>query len=175
MPLAYGGEREPAKQLHLGRIDVSVPRDHHSGNVERPSIWTFWREDPDKHFVIVKAAEQGYDEFYTQVREVVGHSSRKEAFVFVHGFNVTFESAVYRTAQIAYDLGFDGAPILYSWPSVGEADRLSSRRQQFRMDHRSPPLVSGRRRCQVWGELHSRHRAQPRELAADECLEKHRH
>src|SRR4051812_39244271 len=39
-PLAYGGEREPAKQLHLGRIDVSVPRDHHSGNVERPSIWT---------------------------------------------------------------------------------------------------------------------------------------
>jgi esterase/lipase superfamily enzyme len=118
-PLAYGGEREPAKQLHLGRIDVSVPRDHHSGNVERPSIWTFWREDPDKHFVIVKATEQGYDQFYTQVREVVAHSTRKEAFVFVHGFNVTFESAVYRTAQIAYDLAFDGAPILYSWPSVG--------------------------------------------------------
>jgi esterase/lipase superfamily enzyme len=39
--------------------------------------------------------------------------------VFVHGFNVTFESAVYRTAQIAYDLAFDGAPILYSWPSLG--------------------------------------------------------
>ena len=120
-PLGYGGEREPAKQLHLGRIDVSVPRDHHSGNVERPSIWTFWREDPDKHFVIVKATEQGYDQFYTQVRDVVGHSTRKEAFVFVHGFNVTFESAVYRTAQIAYDLAFDGAPILYSWPSVGTA------------------------------------------------------
>jgi len=120
-PLAYGGEREPAKRLHLGRIDVSVPRDHHSGNVERPTIWTFWREDPDKHFVIVKATEQGYDQFYAQVREVVGHSTRKEAFVFVHGFNVTFESAVYRTAQIAYDLAFDGAPILYSWPSVGAA------------------------------------------------------
>jgi Uncharacterized protein conserved in bacteria len=56
-PLSYGGEREPAKQLHLGRIDVSVPRDHQPGQVERPTIWTLYREDPTKHFVIVKAAE----------------------------------------------------------------------------------------------------------------------
>jgi esterase/lipase superfamily enzyme len=120
-PLAYGGEREPSRQLHLGRIDVSVPRDHQMGQLERPTVWTFWREDPSKHFIIVKAQEQPYAEFYRDVAAVVGRSRRKEAFVFVHGFNVTFESAVYRTAQIAYDLGFDGAPILYSWPSVGNA------------------------------------------------------
>lgn len=120
-PLSYGGDREPTKQLHLGRIDVSVPRDHKEGQVERPSIWTFWREDPNKHFIIVRGTEQAYDEFYAQIRGVVEKSSRKEAFVFVHGFNVSFESAVYRTAQIAYDLGFDGAPILYSWPSLGTA------------------------------------------------------
>lgn len=41
---------------------------------------------------------------------------KKEAFVFVHGFNVSFENAVRRTAQIAYDLNFDGAPFLFSWP-----------------------------------------------------------
>jgi esterase/lipase superfamily enzyme len=49
------------------------------------------------------------------------------AFVFVHGFNVTFEGALYRTAQIAYDLGktVDGAhvqfglPFAFSWPSKG--------------------------------------------------------
>jgi esterase/lipase superfamily enzyme len=117
-PLSYGGEREPTKQLHLGRIDVSIPRDHQAGQVERPTIWTLYREDPDKHFVIIKATEQPYDEFYRQLREIVAASVRKEAFVFVHGYNVAFEAAVYRTAQIAYDLGFDGAPILYSWPSV---------------------------------------------------------
>jgi esterase/lipase superfamily enzyme len=105
--------------LHLGRIDVSVPRDHERGQVERPTMWTFWREDPTKHFILVKAREQGYDEFYADVAGVVAKSRRKEAFVFVHGFNVTFEAAVYRTAQMAYDLGFDGAPILYSWPSLG--------------------------------------------------------
>jgi esterase/lipase superfamily enzyme len=119
-PLSYGGERDQARQLHLGRIDVSVPRDHQRGQVERPTIWTLWREDPNKHFVIVNAAEQPYDEFYRQLRDVVGKSQRKEAFVFVHGYNVAFESAVYRTGQIAYDLGFDGAPILYSWPSLGD-------------------------------------------------------
>lgn len=119
-PLAYSGDREASRQLHLGRIDVSVPRDHQMGQLERPDVWTFWREDPGRHFVIVKAAEQTYDAFYHDVASVVGRSRRKEAFVFVHGFNVSFESAVYRTAQIAYDMQFDGAPILYSWPSLAK-------------------------------------------------------
>jgi esterase/lipase superfamily enzyme len=39
--------------------------------------------------------------------------------VFVHGYNVTFENAARRTAQMAYDLAFEGAAILYSWPSKG--------------------------------------------------------
>lgn len=120
-PLAYGGRREEANRLHLGRIDVSVPRDHQMGQLERPTVWTFWREDPAKHFIIVKANEQTYGDFYRDVADTVGRSRRKEAFVFVHGFNVSFESAVYRTAQVAYDLNFDGAPILYSWPSVATA------------------------------------------------------
>ena len=31
------------------------------------------------------------------------------------------EDAAPATAQISYDLGFDGAPVLYSWPSQGSA------------------------------------------------------
>jgi esterase/lipase superfamily enzyme len=37
--------------------------------------------------------------------------------VFVHGYNVSFEEAARRTAQIHYDLQFKGVPIFYSWPS----------------------------------------------------------
>jgi esterase/lipase superfamily enzyme len=33
---------------------------------------------------------------------------------------VSFVEAARRTAQMAYDLGFDGAPVFYSWPSRGE-------------------------------------------------------
>jgi esterase/lipase superfamily enzyme len=136
-PLSYGADRESTKQLHLGRIDVSVPRDHQPGQVERPAIWTLWREDPNKHFVIVKATEQRYEDFYQQLREVVGKSERKEAFVFVHGYNVAFDAAVYRTAQIAYDLGFDGAPILYSWPSVADPAKyfVDANNSEWTIDH----------------------------------------
>ena len=47
VPLVYGTAREPSKQLHLGRIDVSlVPRDHQMGQLERPTIWTFGERTP---------------------------------------------------------------------------------------------------------------------------------
>lgn len=118
--LSYTAARNVSEELALGRFDVSIPRDAHQvGIAERPSVWTLWREDPNKHFVIVRRQEKSYEQFYREVSSVVAGSKRKEAFVFVHGFNVPFEDAVYRTAQMAYDLAFDGAPILYSWPSIG--------------------------------------------------------
>ncbi len=55
--------------------------------------------------------------FYKDVAARVRASPGKNAFIFVHGYNVTFADAARRTAQMAYDLGFDGAPVFYSWPS----------------------------------------------------------
>ncbi len=48
----------------------------------------------------------------------------REALVFVHGFSVSFEDAARRTAQLAYDLKFAGAPIFFSWPSRGQLSPL---------------------------------------------------
>jgi esterase/lipase superfamily enzyme len=45
---------------------------------------------------------------------------RNEALVFVHGYNVAFEDAARRTAQLVHDLGYQGVPAFYSWPSVGK-------------------------------------------------------
>jgi esterase/lipase superfamily enzyme len=118
-PVSYGSGRNAAGQLQLGTTTVRIPRDHRIGVVERPTIWTLWREDADRHFVIEGIRELSRDVFYAQMRATIARSTGRQAFVFVHGFNVTFESAVYRTAQMAYDLSFDGAPILYSWPSEG--------------------------------------------------------
>jgi esterase/lipase superfamily enzyme len=120
VPLAYGAGRHPAEKLWLGRFDVSIPRQaHETGRIERPTVWSFWREDPDKHLVIVQRLEHTYDGFYDDVSQLVAKSSLKQAFVFIHGYNVEFDDAVYRTAQMAYDLDFDGAAMLYSWPSEG--------------------------------------------------------
>ncbi len=44
-------------------------------------------------------------------------------FAPVHGFNVSFESALYRAAQIKFDLDFPGPVFTYSWPSDGNPQR----------------------------------------------------
>ena len=61
------------------------------------------------------------EDFLRLVRERLGGSQRYKdhAIVFVHGYNTSFDHAVYRTAQISYDLKFDGAAFVYSWPSGG--------------------------------------------------------
>jgi esterase/lipase superfamily enzyme len=117
--VSYGTARNPDGTLVLGRFDVSLPRDdrHEIGKIERPDFYTLWSIDPERHFLIVERRQNSYESFYAQIADLVRKSAQKEAFVFIHGFNVTFDDAVYRTAQIAYDLHFDGAPIVYSWPS----------------------------------------------------------
>jgi esterase/lipase superfamily enzyme len=119
-PLDYAGRREASGTLQFGEVDVHIPREHRLGHIERPTIWTLWHERQDKDFVITRAIERSAAEFYTNLSATIAASAGKQAFVFVHGFNVTFRDAVYRTAQLAYDLEFDGAPILYTWPSTAD-------------------------------------------------------
>ena len=58
-------------------------------------------------------------EFYGRLREKMWNAGANETFVFVHGFNNDFESAAQRTAELWYDLGFEGPPIMFSWASRG--------------------------------------------------------
>jgi esterase/lipase superfamily enzyme len=90
------------------------------GELERP--WEFiWIEEEDfeEHVVLLKTTIEDKDVFFTSVRQRIIDSTRNDAFIFVHCYNVTFPEAARRTAQMAYDLGFAGAPVFYSWPSAG--------------------------------------------------------
>jgi esterase/lipase superfamily enzyme/nucleoid DNA-binding protein len=120
--LRFGSRRNASGMLSLGTCDVSIPHTHKVGNIERPpSILRIeFRENPDKHFVIQDVTKKTADEFYAELSLCVQKYARKEVLVFIHGFKVSFDDAVYRTAQISYDLDFKGAPILYSWPSNGK-------------------------------------------------------
>jgi esterase/lipase superfamily enzyme len=106
--------------IEYGTCEVSIPPDHRVGQVETPSLLRFeFHEDPEKHVVVQRTVRLPEDEFFADLHGVVQKSAEKQAFVFVHGYNVAFDGAVRRTAQIAFDLEFDGAPICYSWPSQG--------------------------------------------------------
>ncbi|NLX97997.1 MAG: alpha/beta hydrolase [Rhodopirellula sp.] len=113
----YGNARGT---MEMGVCEVSIPKRHEVGQVERPSILRLeFDEDPTKHVVLREVVPETEESFYARLANRLEESPRREAFVFVHGFNVTFEAAARRTAQLAYDLQFEGAPIFFSWPSQG--------------------------------------------------------
>lgn len=53
------------------------------------------------------------------LRNAFKQSEKKEALVFIHGYNVTFAEAARRTGQIAWDIPFEGIAGFFSWPSSG--------------------------------------------------------
>ncbi len=108
--------------LDLGIAMVSIPGGdrHVIGQLEEPSIMRFeWNEDPAKHVVLLEVKEHSKEHYFELMKARIASSAAKKAFIFVHGYNVSFEDAARRTAQMAYDLNFKGAPIFYSWPSKG--------------------------------------------------------
>jgi esterase/lipase superfamily enzyme len=115
--VGYGNARG---DVQYGTCDVSIPNYHQVGKVERPSILRLsFREDPRKHVVLLDVEPEPAEAFYDGLKAKIAGSHNQEALVFVHGYNVTFEAAARRTAQLAYDLKFDGAAIFFSWPSQG--------------------------------------------------------
>ena len=46
------------------------------------------------------------DGFISALRKQIQQAPSKDVFIFVHGFNSTFEDAARRCAQLAYDLDF---------------------------------------------------------------------
>jgi esterase/lipase superfamily enzyme len=76
-------------------------------------------EDLAKDFTIFSVDVLNKRDFLTEVQKQRERSRlfRNQAFIFVHGFNVSFDDALFRAAQIAYDIEFDGLTFMFSWPS----------------------------------------------------------
>jgi esterase/lipase superfamily enzyme len=124
--VSYGAER--ARRLELGRVMVTVPGAHRVPAIERPFalrvpylelVLYEQAEDPKRHFTIKSLEVLPRNELLALVRARIAaaRAFRDQVVVFIHGFNTGFDHAVYRTAQLAYDLQFDGAAFLYSWPA----------------------------------------------------------
>jgi len=124
--------------LEYGVVTVTIPDTHVPGAIETPSIWKLeFGPEPAKHIMVQKVEPEDPDSYFGRMQAEMKKRKRKEAFVFIHGFNTNFDAAAKRAAQLAYDMDYRGVPVLYSWPSAGKtfmyvADtavvRLSGRR-----------------------------------------------
>jgi esterase/lipase superfamily enzyme len=115
-------------ELSVGACEVSIPtRVHRLGNIERPTVYTLhmsdWFENPNRHFVITDRSILDAATFWHSMARAVSEGREQQVLLFIHGYNVSFDDAIYRTAQLAYDLQFAGVPVLYSWPSDATALR----------------------------------------------------
>ena len=114
----FSGGRAP--EPSYADMIVSIPPDANRkiGQVQWPQQLP---GDPAVDFVALKADVISKDQAIAAFSRLLRQSHKKEALVFVHGFNQRYEDAVYRFAQILHDSGADAdvAPVLFTWPSKG--------------------------------------------------------
>jgi esterase/lipase superfamily enzyme len=115
--LAFDGNRSAGGAMSYGKAEVNIPVSHKRGQIETPWLGLESLRDAGKHIYILKLT--GFDEagLMDELRQTGGGET--DLLVYVHGFNVPFSDAIVRAAQVAFDFGFQGAPIVYSWPSDG--------------------------------------------------------
>lgn len=109
------------KKLNLGLCAVSIPLSHTLGKIERPNWFgkLFFRESPEKHFTILRNEKLEESLFIELMKQKLESADDKDVLLFIHGFNVKFDEAMMRAAQLGYDLNFKGAVTAFSWPSFG--------------------------------------------------------
>ncbi|CUH78738.1 alpha/beta hydrolase [Tropicibacter naphthalenivorans] len=112
----YSGRR--GDRLELGIATVTIPATHVPGTVERPSVWRLeFSPSPSKHVLLRAVQPVDPDSFYGRLQGEFSGQPGRDLFVYIHGFNHSFEYASQRAAQIAHDMGDSAVPVLFSWPS----------------------------------------------------------
>ena len=79
----------------------------------------YLREDPDiTEDDVRRRYRAGFDEIHGVLRDRLGDATGRDVFLFVHGFNNTFEDAAMTMAEFWHFMGRPGVAIVYSWPGA---------------------------------------------------------
>jgi len=112
----YGSDRD--KKLNCGTCHVAIPDGHKMGQVgggflNRLNPWK------DNRLRVIDRTSSETDEFWESLRESVLNIGveERDSLVFIHGYNVSFDEAAIRAAQLGFDLKIGGATGFFSWPS----------------------------------------------------------
>jgi len=122
--LSDGFTNERHDRVTRGRVEVYVPEAHRFGETGT-SFWTKLRRFDlrDDTLRVQRVERQERDAFFADIQAALQAArdggQAPHALFFLHGFNVTFEDAAIRAAQIGVDLKVPGATAFFSWPSRG--------------------------------------------------------
>jgi len=122
----YGPERDPAGTVHHGVCKVFVPRSHTVGSLGS-SWWKRLLTFTDDRLVLRTITEQAESAYWAGLAAQLAsvEADERDAVVLIHGYNVTFEEAALRAAQLGFDLQVRGAMAFYSWASRGDTEKYT--------------------------------------------------
>ena len=101
------------------RYDLSVPVNRAPGAIDWPKRGII---DPNTQFFAVgQMAYPDGNSFVADLRRALQERplADREAVIYVHGFNNTFDEGVLRITQLSEDFDLPGVALHYSWPSAG--------------------------------------------------------
>jgi hypothetical protein len=117
-----------AEKLQFGDCTVAIPKAHKFGSVGSSWIVRFWKRlrtgSDDKLYIVsrTKWTEKGL--ILVTKRQLA--KSGNDIFVYIHGYNVSFDEAILRAAQIGFDLKIKGATLAFCWASRGDFEAYAS-------------------------------------------------
>lgn len=123
--LFFGDDRG---DLSYGVCKVSIPYKRTPGTLPEPSIWSLeFTQDPKQHVVLMEIERLPDADFWKQLRLRVEASPNRQLMLFVHGYCATFRDAARRTAQMAYDMNYQGPSMFFSWPAGSDLEAFQER------------------------------------------------
>ena len=127
----YGTNRKPAKpgkskkaygsrmgKLSVGTIELTVDADDLVGAY--PATGGSYLNEDETYIVFKKPPQKlPKTQFVAEFSDWIAQSEspKKEAFIYIHGHNVQFDSAARRAAQLSLSLDMRNGAMMYSWPS----------------------------------------------------------
>ncbi len=115
----FGTERD--SRIHHGSCRVFVPKSHKVGSVGS-GWWKRLVTGKDDRLRLLSIDPLDEIAWWARLQDQIKQNTvdDQDAVVFIHGFNVEFQEAALRAAQIGFDLQIKGAMAFYSWASRGE-------------------------------------------------------
>jgi len=103
-------------ELSTGKCVVHIPNEHIFGTTRTYGSWEKWWHGRDPTELVIRGTNFfSHDDF----QQEIGAIDHGNVLVVIHGYNVSFNDCVLRTAQLSFDMLFKGIPCCFSWPSQG--------------------------------------------------------
>jgi esterase/lipase superfamily enzyme len=105
--------------IYYGTCKVFVPKSHKIGSTGSPWWKRIFTDDDRLKLLEIRGtnAVRHWQEMHERLASL--GEDDQHAVLFVHGYNVSFDEAAIRAAQLGFDLSIKGPMAFFSWPSQG--------------------------------------------------------